>query len=252
MKRYLQETELLDFNHPSLEALCQARGWDQCDSGARLQKLYEFVRDEVGFGYNLREVIPASRVLEDGFGQCNTKGILLMALFRKAGYPCRFRAFGVTKQIQAGLMPPSLHRRLPNVIQHSWVEVSVDGNWINVEGYIVDSALISQVQSRFADWQGSFCGFAIAADDLHSLQNLWDGGDTYIQHKAITLEMGAYDSPDDFYAEHSSNVTGLRGLLWRWFYYRPTNRNVIGIRNGTFPNEAERFVRECPEGAIYQ
>ena len=48
----------------------------------RIGAAYAFVRDEIAFGYNLADDLPASRVLEDGLGQCNTKGTLFMALLR--------------------------------------------------------------------------------------------------------------------------------------------------------------------------
>ena len=37
---------------------------------------YNYVRDDVLFGYNIDDGISASKVLADGYGQCNTKGTL--------------------------------------------------------------------------------------------------------------------------------------------------------------------------------
>lgn len=48
---------------------------------------YNFVRDEILFGYNADDTILASRVLAEGYGQCNTKGTLFMALLRGADIP---------------------------------------------------------------------------------------------------------------------------------------------------------------------
>lgn len=62
-------------------------------------------------------------------------------------------------------MPDSLHRR-PGSIQHSWVEVYFQNRWLNTEGFIVDTALLSSVKSRFSFWQGGFCGLAIGVDEL--------------------------------------------------------------------------------------
>lgn len=125
------------------------------------------------------------------------------------------------------------------------MEVLLDGGWVSLEGFIVDSALVSRIQSRFESWQGSFCGFGVGVDDLRDPPIAWTGGDTYIQHRAITGDLGLYDSPDAFYAEHESNVSGLKGLLWRSIYYRPTNRRVEQLRAGRFPEAAERYVTAC-------
>jgi hypothetical protein len=241
----LKETALLDYSHPRITRLVESRGWNELGVGERARAVYEYVRDEVPFGYNREEAIPASQVLAEGFGQCNTKGALLMALLRRCGIPCRFHAFTVDKRLQAGVMLPSLHKRLPNEILHSWVEVLLEGEWLNLEGFIVDSALLSRIQSRFRSWQGSFCGFGVGVDDLRDPPIAWTGADTYIQQRAINGDLGLYDSPDAFYAEHRSNVSGLKGLLWRWIYYRPTNRNVERIRSGRFPGAAERYVTAC-------
>lgn len=55
------------------------------------------MRDEIAFGYNESVDLPASRVLAAGFGQCNTKGTLLMALLRALDVPCRFHGFTLAK-----------------------------------------------------------------------------------------------------------------------------------------------------------
>lgn len=185
-------------------------------------------------------------MLEEGFGQCNTKGTLLMALLRRCGVPCRFHGFTVDKRLQAGVMPSSLLERLPDSIIHSWVEAELGGEWLELEGFIVDTALLSRIQSRFASWQGSFCGYGLACDDLQDPPIGWTGHGTYIQHRAINGDLGVYESPDAFFADHPSNVSGLKGFAWRWAYYRPTNRNVERIRAGRFPRTPERFVAACP------
>lgn len=56
----------------------------------RVAHIYDFVQNEIAFGYNEADNIPASEVYRDGYGQCNTKGTLIMALLRKCQVPCRF------------------------------------------------------------------------------------------------------------------------------------------------------------------
>ncbi|MDZ7829708.1 MAG: transglutaminase family protein [Halofilum sp. (in: g-proteobacteria)] len=248
MDRFLAETPLLDWTHESIDALFMERKWDGLDAAGRARVVHEFVRDEIPFGYNRREIIPASRVLAEGMGQCNSKGTLLMACWRRGGIPCRFHAFAVSKRVQAGVMVEGLHDKLPGNIQHSWVEALIGETWLKLEGFIVDSALLAGVQSRFADWQGDFCGYALAVDDLHHPPNEWNGGDTDIQHRAIMGDLGVFASPDEFYAEYPSNLSGPKGLLWRLLYFVPTNRNVAWLRVGNFPADAERFAGHCPPG----
>mgnify|MGYP007072874318 CR=1 FL=1 len=58
-ERLLQPTALLDFRHPSLEALIHVRGWRALPEFERIAAIYVFVRDEIPFGYNLTDDLPA-------------------------------------------------------------------------------------------------------------------------------------------------------------------------------------------------
>ncbi len=82
MEKYLQETTLLNYSHKSIQNLITNRGWKKLSDVEKVKSIYNFVRDEILFGYNVDDAISASKILEDGYGQCNTKGILLMALSR--------------------------------------------------------------------------------------------------------------------------------------------------------------------------
>jgi hypothetical protein len=68
--RYLRPTPILDFGHPDLQHLIAQRGWTSMPERERIGAIYTFVRDEIGFGYNVSDDLPASRVLADGIGQC--------------------------------------------------------------------------------------------------------------------------------------------------------------------------------------
>ena len=80
--RWRQATALLDYGHPSIQSLITQRGWMHFSEDERIGAVYNFVRDGIAFGYNASDDLPASTVLADGIGQCNTKGTLLMALLR--------------------------------------------------------------------------------------------------------------------------------------------------------------------------
>lgn len=98
----LEETRLLNFRHPSVVALAKERGWHELAPYDAIGAVYDFVRNQVRFGYNRSDELPASQVLRDGYGQCNTKGTLLMALLRGVGIPCRFHGFTIDKELQRG------------------------------------------------------------------------------------------------------------------------------------------------------
>lgn len=228
----LAPTPLLDFEHPSLQRLVAQHGWRALPEPARIGAVYTFVRDGIAFGYNLSDDLPASRVLADGIGQCNTKGILLMALLRAVGVPCRFHGFTITKRLQRGAVTGMAYLLAPRSIVHSWVEVWFGGRWVNLEGFILDKAYLGQLQRRFAGHLGPFCGYGAATPDLRNPGVDWTGTDTYIQKDGINHDFGCYDSPDAFYAAHGTNLSGLRRWLFQHVVRHGMNRNVRRIRGG--------------------
>lgn len=77
-------------------------------------------------------------MLADGYGQCNTKSTLLMALLRGSGLACRLHGFTVDKSVQRGVVPEAVYGLAPDEVLHSWVEVWSDGRWVDLEGFILD------------------------------------------------------------------------------------------------------------------
>lgn len=223
-------TAILDYTHPSIEALVQERGWENLDVYEKIGAAYNFVKDEVRFGYNASDDIPASQVLRDGYGQCNTKGTLLMALLRRLGIPCRFHGFTIDNQLQKGAIPPYLFALAPQYIIHSWVEVEYQGQWLNLEGFILDNDYLCSIQQRFKKQSTNFCGYGVATPDLLQPSVRWQGESTYIQKEGIHDDFGVYDAPDDFYAEKGTNLTGIKRLLYRWLLRHLINWNVHRLR----------------------
>ncbi|SFQ27209.1 transglutaminase-like domain-containing protein [Tranquillimonas alkanivorans] len=86
----LEPRPLLNFDTGPVRDLIEARGWRALDD--RVGAACDFVRNDIRAGYNRADDIPASEVLADGFGQCNTESTLLMALLRGLGVPCRQQA----------------------------------------------------------------------------------------------------------------------------------------------------------------
>ncbi len=101
-EKYLKETMLLNYSCDRIQKLICERNWLKLDDFDKIKEIYSFVRDEVLFGYNTCDEITAEQVLIDGYGQCNTKGILFMALLRAINIPCRIHGFTIDKRLQKG------------------------------------------------------------------------------------------------------------------------------------------------------
>jgi len=228
---YLIETRLLNFSDAAIQQLITHKGWQQLDTVERVKSIYTYVRDEIRFGYNVADDIPASQVLADGYGQCNTKATLLMALLRATGVPCRLHGFTIDKALQKGAISGIFYALAPQSIIHAWAEVYVEGSWYNLEGVILDKRYLTQLKALNRNCTGTFCGFGAYVDDFQNHQVDWNLNDTYIQVKGINQDFGLFDSPDDFYRKHRQQLNPVKELIFRNFARHMMNRNVARIRN---------------------
>lgn len=232
--RLLAATPILNYDRPSIARLVEDRGWKALTSHDRVGAVYDFVRNEIAFGYNRADDISAAEVLADGFGQCNTKGTLLMALLRAVGVRCRLHGFTIHKELQRGVVPELVYPLAPEEIVHSWVVVETDAGWINLEGFILDAEFLSALQSRFSN-TASLCGYGAGTDCLQAPPVEWTGRDTYIQETGIVQDFGTFDAPDNFYANHQQSFSFLKGLLYRHIIRHWMNARVRRIRSGNVP-----------------
>ena len=230
----LEPTPLLDFGSGPIQKLISERGWSALSDYEKISSTYDYVRNEIRFGYNASDTIPASEILSDGYGQCNTKGILLMALLRGVGIACRFHGFTIDKGLQRGVVPELIYPIAPRNIIHSWVDVYHDGQWLNLEGFILDQDVICALQKAFPN-RSSLCAYGAGTDALHKPDVEWTGKSTYIQRTGINRDLGVYNSPDDFYARHRQ-LNGITGFLYRLFIRHWMNHRVARIRKGQVPD----------------
>lgn len=228
----LQATAILDYDHPAIQGLISGWKWREFPTYERIGAAYEFVRDEIRFGYNKSDDLKASQVLQEGIGQCNTKANLLMALLRALGIPCRLHGFTIDKKLQKGVVTGVFYLLSPRNIIHSWVEAFHEGKWINLEGFILDKPYLRKLQKKFGAKNQPFCGYGVAISDFKSPPIEWRGTDTYIQRDGINQDLGIFSSPDEFYAKNGTNLKGLKRLLFEAVVRRMMTKNVSRIRDG--------------------
>lgn len=53
MKEYLKETKLLNYSCDTISNLIDSKGWKSLDEFNKIKETYNFVRDEILFGYNV-------------------------------------------------------------------------------------------------------------------------------------------------------------------------------------------------------
>lgn len=230
MEKYLEETAMLDFSAESIQKLIQDKQWKSLDEFNRIKQIYNYVRDEIRFGYNVDDSISASKVLADGYGQCNTKGTLFMALLRGVGIPCRVHGFTIDKKLQKGAMSGFVYKSAPQNVFHSWVEVYLEGIWYELEAFILDKEYLLKLQAINAACTGAFCGYGVAVKDFHNPVIEFERNNTYIQSEGINQDFGIYDCPDDLLKEHHQEMSALKAFLYRNIGRHLMNYNVKKIR----------------------
>ena len=223
-----------------IQKLIKTRGWLFLCEKERILALYNFIRDEIAFGYNIRDEISASDVLQDGYGQCNTKGTLFMALLRAVGVPCRIHGFYVDKIIQKGTIKGFFYKQAPKEILHSWVEIYYKGQWLNLEGFILDLKYLNGLQHKFKNNTGSFCGYAVAINDLHNPPINWNENNTYIQKDGIIEDFGIFENPDDLFLKYQQKVGRFKSFIFQNIVRHVMNRNVTlfapAVSHASFAN----------------
>ena len=227
--KYLETTSILNYQDVSIQNLIEQRQWCELTKEQALKSVYYFIRDEIKFGYNSDDAISASEVLSDGYGQCNTKSTLFMALLRSLDIPCRFHGFTIFNALQRGAIPNYLMFLAPQRILHSWVEVQLDGKWFNHEGFIIDDVLLKKIQRAFPN-KKQFSGYGIDVPNLQKPTNEYHGDSTYIQSGGIADDFGVFNAPDEFYQKYGSNLRGLKKYLYRYVVRHIMNNNVKRLR----------------------
>ncbi len=243
----VKDTAILDFAHPSIINLIKSKDWLTLSPYERIGAVYDFVRNEIKFGYNVSDDIPASQVLKDGYGQCNTKGTLLMALLRAVDVPCRIHGFTIHKSLQRGVVPELIYPITPENILHSWVEIYYEDKWINLEGFILDDAYLEVLQEEFAGESNSLCSYGAGTNDLIMPNVKWCGKDTYIQRTGINNDFGTFDTPDEFYTIHQQDFPFWKKWLHNYIVRHWMNRRAEKIRKRALQpvrfKKVEKFER---------
>lgn len=232
MTNYLNDTAMLNYHEQKIAKLVMAKKWNNLDEYNKIGAIYSYVQNDILLGYNKCDDLTATQVLADGIGQCNTKAVLLMALLRAVGIPCRLHGAKVTKVFQRSLMPKIMARLAPPFIVHTWVEVSNNGEWLCLEGVITDKAYLSGLRQMFSNYKGEFFDYAVAVKDFGNLQIDWNGENTAIQQQAIQEDLGIYDSPDEFYAEYKQDYRGIKKFLYENIGRIIMTNKVAKIRRG--------------------
>ena len=230
--RYLRKTHMLDYDAESIRGLISKFGWEALDDFQKIGAVYDYVRNQILFGYNRSDLLTASEVLADGYGQCNTKATLLMALLRAVGIPCRLHGSEVDKHFQEGVTTGIVAALAPDTIVHTWVEVFYQERWIALEGVITDEPYIRAVKKKGREKMGPYAHYAVSVPDLQTLSLAWQGRDIFVQNESVVKDLGVFDDPDTFFAAHPQTWSKVKNIAYVYYGRKKMNRTVRKIREG--------------------
>lgn len=230
-EQFVAETPMVNYSSAAIQELIYTRKWNTLKQYDRIKSIYNFVQNEIVFGFNRSDTLTAEQILLDGYGQCNTKATLLMALLRGVDIPCRIHGLEVSKHFQRGVTNTLIFVFSPKLIVHTWVEVFYKGEWLALEGVITDKTYFEAVKSMYKHCKKKFHKYAIATDDFENHSIDWQENSTYVQSAAVVTDYGVFESPDVFWKIHSQHWSKIKNFMYIYFGRKMMNRRVSKIRS---------------------
>lgn len=92
-----------DYDHSLVKDTAARLTQDETALRSKLERLFYYVRDDIRFAFpDDGDFVKASETIQLGYGQCNTKATLLLALCKAVGIPARIHFSLISKDIQRG------------------------------------------------------------------------------------------------------------------------------------------------------
>lgn len=130
--QYLQPTFFLDFDTPEVADFASGVRRKEMAPIDRAIALYYAVRDRIKYDpYDLRysqEAMKASSVLAKQSGYCVAKAVLLAAVGRHQGIPCRLGFADVTNHLSTARLRAMMGTDL--FVYHGYTEMYLQGKWV--------------------------------------------------------------------------------------------------------------------------
>jgi hypothetical protein len=192
----------------------------------RIKALFYYVRDDIKFQFTAEgDFVPASQTIKYGYGACNNKTILYLALCRAIGIEARIHFSLIDKSIQRGLIKGLLYWIIPQKISHSWLEVKLNNNWFPIDSYINDNEYYIAAKKKLKE-NGWHTGYSIASSKNESSSELDFGKEQFVQMDAVTDDHGVYDDPADYFKSpnYKNRPNSLKIFLYKVFISSANNR----------------------------
>ncbi len=223
---------LADHDHPLVKDTAKRLTQAETTLRGKLEQLFHYVRDDIRFAFPENgDFVRASDTIQLGYGQCNTKATLLLALCKAVGIPARIHFSLITKDIQRGFFTGIAYWLMPREISHSWIEVKINETWRRIDTFINDLLLFTAAKTQLKR-RGWSVGYSVALKDGEASAELDLDHEAFQQMAAVIDDHGTWDDPSAYYesAKYKNRPDGIR----MWFYRHMIdgiNRRVERLRH---------------------
>jgi transglutaminase-like putative cysteine protease len=132
MRRYLQPTPTIEADHPQVSAFAREHIGDSTAVRDQAVMLFYAVRDGIRYDPYRIDIsvdgLKASTTLQNGYGWCVSKAILLAASLRAAGIPARLGFADVRNHLSTARMRALMQTDL--FCWHGYTSIFLDGRWV--------------------------------------------------------------------------------------------------------------------------
>uniref|UniRef100_A0A2A4YUW7 Transglutaminase-like domain-containing protein n=1 Tax=OCS116 cluster bacterium TaxID=2030921 RepID=A0A2A4YUW7_9PROT len=223
---------LADYQNPIVEETATRLTSGEKNVRDKLHRIFDYVRDDIVFAFpDEGDLVKASETIQKGFGQCNTKATLFLALCKAAGIPSRIHYSLISRDIQKGFFTGIAYWAMPKEISHSWIEVEVDEKWRRIDTFINDLPLFNAAIAELGE-RGWSVGYSVALGKNKPSGELNLDKEAFQQMAAVTSDHGVWDEPADYFS--SKKYKNRPGAFKLWLYRRMIgniNNRVRAMRN---------------------
>ena len=215
---------LADYQDPIVRETATRLIFGEKTTRDKLHRIFDYVRDDIVFAFPKEgDLVKASETVQRGFGQCNTKATLFLALCKAVEIPARIHFSLISRDIQRGFFTGIAYWVMPKEISHSWIEVEVDGQWRRIDTFINDLPLFNAAIAELEERGGSV-GYSVAIGKEKPSAELNLDKEAFQQMAAVTKDHGVWDEPADYFS--SNRYKNRPGAFKLWLY-----RQMIGSIN---------------------
>lgn len=223
---------LSDFNHPLVMQKAKELAEKSNNKEELITNIFLYVRDAIKFGFpDNGDFVKASETIQLGFGQCNTKSTLFLALCKASKINAQIHFSLIKKEIQRGLITGVLYFLIPKNISHSWIEVEFNGNWVRIDSFINDREFYLAGKDMLVQnkWD---TGFSVSCSKNASSIDLDLKNPKFVQMDAVTEDHGIYDEPMFYYntGKYKNRPNIFTLFIYRLFIKR-VNRKIRRMRD---------------------